>query len=461
MPPIPTPVSSSPGMRPEEGAGRLVNCFAEKAETGARYPVIWRRSAGLRQGIDLNTSGHIHMRGGIILGAALVGVFDTRVYAIGLTGTMWTATDLGALAGSDPVTTARNNAGPPYDVVCVSESGGCFNLFSNSAPTAFADADLPQPNSVSSLDGYFLWTIGDGRIFASELNSVDVHTNSFTTEQNLGTLLRGVTFRGEWYAFGQKGCGVYKDIGTSPFPLQRQFEVGKGIAGTYAVAGWEEGWIKQLIWVGEDGVVYQLNGYTPQPISLPDVARDIERAILAGAGGLLEATVYMQGNHAFWRLTWPDHWTWEFNATTQNWHQRESYGRTDCRASCSVWAFNRWVQGDRATGKVFQVDDTYYHEDGQPLVFEIETGIVANFPGRLAVHRADFDFETAVGVASGTDPIETDPTVQISWSRDGGYIVWPAGKQEIGAAGQAVGDAVCEPGGQHERQGHPVSFARV
>ena len=62
-------------MRAEEGAGRLINAFAEKAETGARFPVIWRRSAGLRQVIDINTAGQVHLRGGIVKDATLVSVW--------------------------------------------------------------------------------------------------------------------------------------------------------------------------------------------------------------------------------------------------------------------------------------------------------------------------------------------------------------------------------------------------
>lgn len=433
---IPIPISSAPGVKPQEGAGRLVNCFAEKAEQGARYPVIWRRTAGLRQVHDVVTSGHIHLRGAIQIGSTLIAPFDTRVYSVTVSGSTFSSTNLGALNGTDRVTIARNNAATP-NIVCVT-SAGCFNLFTGSAPTAFADADLPQPNSVSELNGYFLWTIGDGRIFASGLNAVTVATNSFTTEQSLGTLLRGVTHKGEYFAFGQHGCGVYTDIGASPFPLQRQkFTIDKGIVGTHAIAGWEDGWIGDLSWVAPDGIVYKLTGYTPEPVGNDDVTRAIQAAILAGDGDQLEASVYMQGRHAMWQLTYPGVWTWERNATTGNWHERESYGRDDCRASCTVSAFDRWIAGDRTTGKLFQIDESYYREATDPLVFEIVTGCGANFPNRVGIPRADFDFTTAVGVSSGEDPIQTDPVVQIAWSLDGGYRYGNPVTRALGAEGKS------------------------
>lgn len=432
---IPVPISSSPGVKPQEGAGRLINCFTEKAEPGARFPVVWRRSAGLRQVLDVATATHVHLRGAILVGSTLVSVFNVRVYGVSVSGTVFTGTSLGALSGTDAVTVAKNAAATP-NIVCVA-AAGCFNLFTGSAPTAFADADLPAPNSVCELDGYFIWTIGDGRIFVSGLNAVTVASNGYTTEQSLGGLLRGVAFRGEFYAFGVTGCGVYKDVGSSPFPLQRQFQIEKGICGTNAVAGWERGWIGQLFWVGDDGVVYRLNGYTPEPISNDDVTRAIQAAILAGDGSLLEASVYMQGKHAFWRLTYPSNWTWEYNATTQNWDERESYDRSDCRGCTTVKAFNRWIMGDRTTGKLAQVDDTYYREYSDPLIFEIQTGIVANFPARLSIPRADFDFAGAVGTAAGEDPIQTAPVVAISWSADGGYSFGNPVTRELGAEGEA------------------------
>jgi len=36
------------------------------------------------------------------------------------------------------------------------------------------------------------------------------------------------------------------------------------------------------------------------------------------------------------------------------------------------------------------------------------------------VARADFKFDTGVGIATGHDPDATDPDVGISWSNDGG-----------------------------------------
>jgi hypothetical protein len=428
---IPFPISSSPGERPQEGAGRLINCFAEKQEQGAPYPVIWKRCAGLRQLVDI--TGHSHLRGGIVVTSTLIAVMDERAYAVTRSGDVYTATDLGAIAGTTPITVAKNNAATP-NIVAVTENGA-RNLFTGSAPTDFADADLPQPVSVNEIDGYLIFPIGDGRIFATGLNSVSVATDSFTTEQGL-TNRRGVTFRGEVFIFGDKWCGVYVDAATSPFPLQRKFTIPRGICGTYAIAGWEPGWANTLIWVGDDGVVYKLDGYTPAPISTADVARAIDVAIKAGDGSLLEASVYMDRGHAFWSVTYPENWTWEYNNTTGNWNERESYGRDDCRGSASILAFNEWTRGDRESGKLFAVDYTYRREGDDPLIADIYSGAVVDFPSWLKTPAAAFNITVGQGLSSGEDPVQTDPTALISWSDDGGASYGNPVSRAIGQEGR-------------------------
>lgn len=426
---IPFPISSSPGAEPHEGAGRLVNCYAEKTEQGAASPVVWKRSAGLRE--RLNITGHSHFRGGIDVSSTLVVAMDERVYAVTVSGVTYSASNLGALSGSDRITVAKNNAGTP-NIVAVCDAG-CFNLFTASAPTSFADSDLPaSPTSVCNLDGYFIWGFGDGRIFASDLNAVTVSSSSYTTEQGQA-VRRVVAFRSEVYAFGDKWTGVYRNAATSPFPLERRFTIPRGIAGTHAIAGWEPGWANDLIWVGEDLRVYRLNGYTPEPISSPDV----DRAIASCEDPtLLEASVYMADGVPWWQLTSPSEWTWEFNQKTSNWNERESFN-ADCRMSGTVKAFGEWLSGDRETGKLYKIDPTYSREENDPLIWTLESGIVQNFPGKIASPRADFDFTVGVGIASGDDPIQTDPSVLISWSNDGGYSFGNPVSRKIGAQGES------------------------
>lgn len=425
------PTSSAPGAEPQEGSGRLVNCRAVKTEQGSRAPILYKRPAGLRE--VLNVTGHSHYRGGIVIGSTLVVVFGSRVYAVTVSGTTFTAANLGALSGTDTITIARNNAATP-NIVAVCDAG-TFNLFTNSAPTAFADADLPAANSVAGVDGYFVFTTASGQIWSTGLNVVTVASDAFTTAQvKPDGLRRGVAFRGEYFAMGDDSIQVFDETGDTPFPLAyKKITIPRGICGTDAVAGWEDGWANELIWVGEDSIVYKLDGYTPVPISNADVVRAISTAT---DRTLIEASVYMDGMDAIWAITSPGEWTWEYNKTTDRWNERTSYGRADWRARGSIHAFDRWIVGDDETGKLFSVDPTFRKEEGDPLIWHLESGDNASFPAKIKLPRADFDFTAGIGNAAGEDPIETDPVVMISWSLNGGRDWGNEVTRRLGAQGE-------------------------
>lgn len=428
---VPFPVSSAPGAHPQEGAGRLINAYAVRTPQGSRAPMKWPRSPGLHALVA--DVGYAHYRGFIEVNGAILAVLRNRVVSIARSGNVFAVTDLGALAGGGLVTLAKNNAATPH-IVAVTENG-CFNLFPNMAPTDFADPDLPQPNSVSVLKGYFIWTIADGRIFASDLNAVAVNSLSYTTAQGRSDgLLRGVAHRGEFFAFGTSSCEVYREAGLTPFPLEFVTMIPRGLAGPHAVAGWEEGWSNELVWAADDDVVYQLEGYSPVPVSNEDVSR----AIAATPDkSVLGASVYMSAGNAFWALTRPGFWTWELNITTKCWNERRSYARPCWRVGRTVKAFSTWLAGDRDSGALFEISADAYREGEDPLVFEVESGAIAVVPKRLQVPRLDVDMTAAVGQAEGEEPIETEPRAEIVWSHDGGYRFGLPVQRPIGGEGES------------------------
>jgi len=405
------PPSSAPGIRPQESGGRLINAFAEKAPVGAPSQIVHRRSPGLFR-VAMAVDSRVHTRGFLDIGSEVLWILDSRVVKF---NSAFTVSDVGALTGTEPVTVARNNAATPDNVVVTDT--GCFNLFSASAPTAFADADLPgSPTSVCDFNGYFVWSFADGRIFASNLNSVSVSALSFNTEQGLN-VRRVVRYAGRLYAFGDKWTGVYRDAGTSPFPFAREVTIPRGIVGTHAIGGWEAGWANELIWVGDDFIVYKLNGYTPVPISTNDVSRAIQEAVLAGDRDLIEVTVYMFEKNAFLAITAHGRFTWEYNLSTGEWNERMSYSRDDWKGMKSVRIFDRWLIGDEYTGELYELRGGYFLEGTDPLIWHVESGALSDFPRGMVIPRASFNCTTGVGDFGAVE----DPKIEISWSLDGGY----------------------------------------
>jgi hypothetical protein len=403
------PTSHFPGQRASEGAGRLYGCYAEPMGDGGRAVAVRHRCAGL---VNFGTTDRTTFRGMMTSNGNLYAAYDSRLVRFSSAG--GSATDIGVLNGTKKGFFAQNNATTP-DKVFVDPDGN-IATFTSSAVTNSFDADLPSVNSVDQLDGYFLFTTGLGQIWASDLNAVTINALSFTTDQTSGGLVRGVTWSGRYYAFGNKATGIYSDQGLAPFPLSKTDTIPRGIAGPYCVTGHEPNFSKGLYITGDDNSVYSITGASLSKISPPDLDGLIEAVTDKTT---LEMCSYISRGHSFIQISCPA-WTWVFNINNSKWHERPSYLQTRSRITQSYYSFGKWLCGDTLTGNVQQITNLAQMEIGNPLVCEVWSAPVQDFPQRSRGMTAYFDFAVGDGDATGVDPIATDPGVEISYSIDGG-----------------------------------------
>lgn len=441
---IPFPVGTSPGVEPSEGAGRLKNCRAEKLGTNARAIAVRHRVPGLT---SWGTSDEQTFRGSLLNGSTLYAAFEDTVVKYTSAGGAAAAVD--DLDGSDRVFWARNNKRPTPDVMIVC-AAGVFTLASDVIAT-LVDADLPSPNALCFLDGYFFPTIADGRCFASGLNATTFNANDFiTTEAKADILLRPVPWNGQLLLCGTGSIEVWYNTGNpTGFPFSRSAVIQRGIAGQGAIAGHEDGFGKALLFVGDDNRVHKLNGYTPEAVSTPDLDRLIESVTDKDT---LEASVYISHGQAIWVLSCPA-WTWEYNLNTGEWNERTSYLQDRWRGSRSFNAFGKWLCGDTDSGNIGEISSSVHTEFGDPLIAEVISAPVHKFPNRMRVPRADFDFSTGVGLITGIDPNETDPTVEISHSDDGGHTFSNPRIRKLGRQGKPEARVTVFNNGQTGAQG--------
>ena len=419
---IPFPLSSSPGATPQESAGRLINAYAEPLgkvveadKKTAPPPVVWRKCPGLALFAASSQTGH---RGSILVDNTLYAAWSGKASRFDSTGAETVLT--GSLTGTEKVFWARNNKSTP-DVVCVAPGTGAFTV-TPAAVSSFADIDVGAPNSVSFMDGYFIFTYGDGTLQASGLNDVTINTLDKTKEQSkTGGLTRGLAFNGQHYAMGPTFGAVYANTANPVgYPFTRSYVLQRGLLSPYAIAGHEDGFGSSLIWAADDTSIVQANG-TPNPLKISPP--DLDRLLAAVTNkSTLEAFVYIAQGHPKWVIKCPA-WCWEFDLGSKKWNERASYLSPTWRAVASCYAFGKWIVGDNSLGRLLYVSDTAYDEYGSPLVFQIESGPVQGFPSRTRVARADFNFVTGVGNALGSDPTDTDPDVGITWTQDLG-VTW-------------------------------------
>lgn len=435
--PIPFPISSAPGASSQESAGRLINCYAEPlgkdVEASKKLPppkVVWRKSPGLTL---FAASGQTGNRGQILVGSTLYAAWSGKASTFTSAGVETLLT--GSLTGTEKVFWARNNKATP-DVVAVAPGTGAFSV-STTAVIAFADPDIGAPNSVTFMDGFFIFSYGDGTLQASGLNDVTIATTDKTKAQSKpGGLTRVVTFNGQLVAMGPAFGEVHNNTANPVgYPFTRSYVLQRGLIGPYAMAGHEDGFGSALIWVADDNSVVQHNG-TPNPlkISPPDLDRLIA---LVSDKTTLEASVYISQGHPKWVIKCAT-FCWEFDLGSKKWNERKSYLQTTWRAIGGCLAFGKWIVGDTQGGRLLYIDETAFLEFQSPLVMQMDSGPVVGFPARTKVGKADFNFVTGVGIATGSDPIATNPQVGISWSNDGGMTY---GNEFVRALGRQTTDA--------------------
>jgi hypothetical protein len=417
---VPFPKSSMPGQRPGEGQGSLTNCYCE--EDGGEP--TWRVSPGLKSIASL-TGGP---RGAIVKGGLLYWAAAGTVWTV---STSNVATQVsGTLDGTKPVTWAQNNKAPTPDLVVVTEND-VYNV-TTGAVTPLGQANLPTPNSVTMLDGFLLFTISDGRVFASALNDVTVDALSFTTCQaDPDGLLRGIVSGPLFYAMGQNSIEAYADAGTTPFPLSRQAVIPVGLAGAWAVAGVGSGWNQQPYFCASDNTVRRIDGNATAIVS----SKDVERALASITDkSTIRGAAYVVAGNPFIEFSSPS-WTWVLNVKTGYWNQASSQGLVRSRRETAILFGSKWLVGDTQAGKVQEISESYFDEDGSPLSMVLESGDIKQFPNRIQPYTGWFDWTVGQGANTGTTDA-VNPSVRIDISKDGGGTWTTIGVQGIGTGAQ-------------------------
>ncbi len=433
---IPFPVTTAPGEAGQESGGQLINCYASRVEGAPPSPVLFERSAGMREfSRNDNAAGfaeeHINCRGMIQVGSTIIAVFNESCYAISTTGI---ATYLGPLPGTAPVIIAKNGKSPVPDVFAVTGTAGWL-LFTDAAPQSYdGGGALASPNSVAVVNNYAVFSTAGGLVQATEINSTNIPTNSNVIVPMEG-LRRVVEHNNRLLVMAKNKFRIYRDVGASPFPFEylQGSERDIGIASTTAVAGIEAGWPDAMIFASSDSRVYRMQGYEPVQVSSEDVDRVLGRIADKSA---IQAATYIANGQAFWVLIQPDGCTLEYNLKTGNWNERCSYNRMDWKGRVIIKAFDKWICGESGTGRLYELMDDWPLEGPDPHIWTLVSGSVTRYPNWLDIPNTYFRFTSGPGLDRGLIPIQSDPIVRVSWSKDGGETYGYPVERKLGVEGR-------------------------
>lgn len=402
------------------GTPQLVNAYAEKRGQDNKAPLAVMPCEGL---VEFSENGVVPCRG-------LIHCEDLeKVYAIHNSGAYRNTSDgsslrIGTIPGSDPVQLSRNQKADPQ--VFVQTAADCFVLESDSVAT-ITDVDFPTAVVSADYIGGYTVVLQEDRIFnISALNSSKTWDalDFATFEQRAGKGVRVMEDNGELIGLNSSWIEFWRDTGNADFPFEPIGFKSRGLKAKGACARCDN----TLIFAGDDNNVYRLENYNPVIVSTPEISRLIQED--ANPDDLV-AFSYDRAGHKFWTLTGST-WTRTYDAATQTWHSRESYGYDRWRVRHSVQAFGKTLFGDSQSGKIFYADKDTFTEDGGTMVWKVISPPLHVFPNGAILDAVHFDLATGYGTLSGQG---SDPKIMLRISTDGGNTFGGYRELELGTTG--------------------------
>ena len=398
-------------------AQRMVNCYLEAAPPQSKTLAAVVQSAGIA---EWGTVGAGLMRGGKVINGIPYVVSGEGLYRVDASGA-------GELLGTIPGTQPAYIAGDGINVMVV--TGGLGYVYTAGALSQITDTDFPGAAWLEYLDGYMI--VGEpesGRVWiAGPLAPTVWDALDFATaERAPDDVLWGLVDHGEVFLFGRETTEVWYNSGDAGFPLSPvasgAMEVGimsAGAAGKLANA---------VYFLGNDGIAYQLNGYTPTRIS----AHGFEQAVDGYADKSCRVMTWKEAGHGFVAFTFAEG-TWVYDAATQLWHERQSTGYDNWRPLFVLRAYEQWLAGDATSNKIGALDADTFSEWGAVLRSSCTSPAIAQENQMIPHDRVELVFEQGVGLTSGQG---SDPQVMLDWSDDGGRT-WSNEKwRGLGAIGE-------------------------
>lgn len=419
MPNIPLTLAtkSNPGRDPQEGAAKLINCYAEITGQDAKGQTAIHACNGFTEFSTLASGGAV--RAMLAVGAYLYVVAGRVLYRVDSTGTSQV---IGGIPTDGPVYMGRNRREPSPEIGIVSD--GLFWVCTDASLAEVIDADLPEATSFAVLDGYGILPGHGNRWFITGIDDFTaIDGLDFAKTEASPDATKRILARGPELVFlGERSIEFWQDTAQGDFPFSRAAAISFGCfaPGSAVNATIVQGnsVLDALIWAGTDNEgayagVMMATGYQPNKISDYWVDRAIRDEPDASS---IRGTSWNADGHTFYSISGTS-FTACWDSQT-GWHHRQSYGLSRWRIAHVTSFAGMVIGGDYDNGKLYQLSPTVYDEDGEPLVMTVQAPPVHGFPQRFR-HDALY-IDAVLGVGDGGTSEDTGtPHLMLSWADDG------------------------------------------
>lgn len=364
-----------------------VNYIPVMAERpGGRSPTMLRGVPGMRT-FCITGSGK-PIRGARNVEGLLLVVAGTTLYRV---STLGAATSIGTIPGVGRVSMSHNQiAGGNEVAIANGQSGYVYNTVTGTL-AQITDEGFPGAISFDFIDGY-ITGIEPARRFAFHSNlaaATDYNTlDRYEAEGSPDKLVGQIVDHREWWLFSERTIEPFINTGTATNTFQRASNtmIEVGCASGASIVQMDS----SVFWVGNDGIVYRANGYTPQRISTSALEQALSRCNLAQCF----AFTFEDRGHKIYYLTCPDGQTWGYDAATGEWHRRQSEGLTRWRINTLTKWNGVWIAGDYTNGKLYELNWDIQDEDHAVLERRRITGVLSDNQNRVTVDGVALVFDT-------------------------------------------------------------------
>lgn len=410
-------LGSNPGRDDQVNGVRHINCHVEELGRGGKAQFALFPAPGLTR-FDQNEFNGIN-RGMITVDSdTLVVVYGNEVVRFDATGE---GEAIGTLPDVNRIFMARNAKVPSPQVAMVTSDNQAYYAEEDEEGVMqvqpITNPALPPPNSVFDLDGYTIWTMRKSRRFyissldeMTEINDLDYAT----VESTPGDLLRGIAHKGHAFFFKTDGWEKWYNSGNTFFPFEPvEADSDVGCLAAHSVVEFDN----SLVWVDQNSVVRQMRDVTPLRISKHDLEKKI--SLLSDEDkATLEGSVYEYRGHIIYVLSSPGNWTHEYDSSSQQWNDRESYNNKGWLTTSHAFFAGQHIFGSQNHGRLYAIDPDVGDEDGEHLVMRVQCPVTHAFPKAAKIPKIYADILR--GLSQNSSNIhDRDSLMTMRFSKDG------------------------------------------
>lgn len=413
---------SQKGKSPTVTAQRRLNLYAEINTAEDKSPISFYPTPGLE--LFATVSGTV--RGWRVVKNRWFVVADANFYELSSAGVPTLRGSLSTSAGNVDLT---DNG---LQVLIVDGNGYSFTLGTNAFATI--GGAFPGANTCAFDSGFALVNRPNtGEFWIS--NSYDLTTwaalDFATAESSPDNLVRVYTDQGQIILFGEEATEFWGGTGAVDFPYAPigSATVEWGLVARWSVAKFNRSIIALMRNLLGQQQAVTLNGYTPVPISTPDV-----EYLWSQYSATSDAVAYSYNlaGHPMYEINFPTEGkSWLFDGLTNLWSELESAGGRHWAEKGIVYAGQTYVS-DYRNGNIYALTAQTYTDNGMNVAREIVGRHVFSEQDKT-VPAIEVDMQPGVGNATGAG---VNPVCALSISRDGGLTYGPTRFAAIGAIGQ-------------------------